>query len=37
LTNSYLDLIRGGLAPSSQTVGSILITPWLAKPVGKMD
>jgi len=38
LTNSFLDIsfkhetyFWGGLAPSSQTVGSLLITPWLAK------
>ncbi len=37
LTNSFLDnsfildTFGGGLAPSSQTVGSLLITPWLAK------
>jgi hypothetical protein len=29
--------VLAGLAPSSQTVGSLLRTPWLAKPVGKID
>ncbi len=28
---------RGGLAPSSQTLGSLLRTPWPAKPAGKLD
>jgi len=35
----FLELIRltgGGLAPSSQTVGALLKTPWLAKPGRKM-
>jgi hypothetical protein len=30
------NVLRGGITPSSQTVGSYLSTPWLAKPVGKM-
>jgi len=28
--------LGGGLAPSRQTVGSLLRTPWLAKPAQKM-
>ncbi len=28
---------RGGIAPSIQTIGSLLRTPWQEKPAGKMD
>jgi hypothetical protein len=28
--------VLAGIAPSSQTVGSLLRTPWPAKPAGKI-
>jgi len=37
LPNSLLDLIGGGLAPPSQTIGSLLRTPWQVKPAGKFE
>jgi len=37
LSNSQLTLIGGGLAPTGPTLGSLLRTPCLVKPAGKMD
>jgi hypothetical protein len=37
LLNSLIGLTWGGKVPSSQTVGSLVRTPWLADPAGKID